>query len=795
MKIKTILLVVAALGLFAATVSAAPQNLVIILDASNSMNKPFDMGTRIEAARAALDTILSEIPEGGNVGLLVFGHRIGHENEVESCQDIEFLFPVAPFTRAVGDQMIAAIDQIVPQGKTPLADSLTAAANELAQDGTGGVIVLISDGEGNCGGQQLTVAKMLSTMTPPITLHVVGLDIEAEASETLRAMAFETGGSYWSVQQSDALVDALFAAIGTTAETTAEFTESGIPPAYACYGVTNVIYGTDGDDTLYGTAGNDLIFGLSGNDFLIGLDGNDVLVGGPGNDIIEGGNGQDTLDGGDGGDLMFGGAGNDVLCGGAGNDSLEGDAGDDILDGGEGSDSLLGGAGNDTLFCADAADILMEGAIVSGTYGRCPSGCGIPCPVPTPATASCANPVQNAPSPQAACPVMTPAPASTSACPTPGAAKVVDEGQSIPLHGSASDSDCDILTTLWEVSAGTLSDPSSLDPIYTAPMLPGCDDADVHVTLTAVDTCGASACDSFTLHIRNVNHAPTIQAGDDLWINEGTAVVIQATSQDPDGDALVYGWAAGGNLGTFDNPSVLQATYHAPMIDACDGVDIPLQVTVTDPCGATACDTLMVHVRNVNNAPTIELGPDFAVDEGSVVRLTPVISDPECDPLTYCWSTTGGVLNDANGPTPTLCTPKTDKCDGETLVVTLKVTDPCGLTATDSVKILVRNVNSAPTVNLGPDLCVVEGSTLQLMPTVNDPDGDTLKYTWAVSAGRLDSFCSSAPIFIAPMTSNCDGADVTVTLTVTDPCGLAASDSLTIRIANVNMPPTVVADP
>jgi hypothetical protein len=32
-------------------------------------------------------------------------------------------------------------------------------------------------------------------------------------------------------------------------------------------------------------------------------------------------------------------------------------------------------------------------------------------------------------------------------------------------------------------------------------------------------------------------------------------------------------------------------------------------------------------------------------------------------------------------------------------------------------------------------------------------------------------------------------------LTVTDPCGLTATDSTVIRVQNVNAPPIVVADP
>ncbi|MEN6369577.1 MAG: VWA domain-containing protein [Thermotogota bacterium] len=793
MKIKVMLLAVLALGLLsAAAASAAPKDLVLILDASNSMNKAFGAGTRVEAARSALAEILAAMPEQGNVGMLVFGHRIDYQNQVESCQDIELMFPIAAFNRTVANQMTAAVNQITAQGKTPLADSLTTAANALAARGNGGAIVLISDGEGNCGGQELAVAKMIGTMSPEICLHIVGLDMEAEASENLRAMALETCGNYWSVDDPGALVSALFAAVGAT-ETPAAETPGNIPASYACFGVTNAIYGTDKDDVIYGTPGNDLIFGLSGNDFIIGLGGNDVLVGGPGNDILEGGIGKDVLDGGEGDDLLFGGTDDDVICGGPGNDSLEGEAGNDVLDGGEGSDTLLGGPGENTLYCADAADLLMEGTVVSGTCPVCPVGCGTPCPsVPTPTCpAPAAAPACPATAPMPACPISPPA----APCKTPGAAKTVDEGQSIQLHGSVSDYDCNILSVLWVVSYGTLSDPTSLNPVYTAPMLSGCEDLDVNVTLTAVDSCGASGSDSFVIHVNNVNHAPTIDAKADVWVDEGDVVLLQATAADPDGDRLTCSWTSGGNVGGFDDPSALQAIFRAPRIDFCQGVEIPLMVRVVDPCGASACDTVLVHVRNVNAGPSVELGPDFALDEGTTVRLTPVVADPECDNLTYCWTVTSGALVGANDATPTFTAPMTDDCAGSSLVITLTVTDPCGLQAKDSVTVHVRNVNGAPTVELGDPICLMEGAPLHLIPAVSDPDGDPLIYAWCVSAGKLDSFCAGAPVFIAPVVKDCTGMDVTVTLVVTDPCGLTATDTLVLHIGNVNTPPTVTADP
>jgi len=80
---------------------------------------------------------------------------------------------------------------------------------------------------------------------------------------------------------------------------------------------------------IFGTAGNNRLFGSGGNDYLYGLDGNDNLQGGNAFDTLEGGNGNDFLDGNLGRDTLLGGAGNDFLNGGEGNDLMDGGAGND----------------------------------------------------------------------------------------------------------------------------------------------------------------------------------------------------------------------------------------------------------------------------------------------------------------------------------------------------------------------------------------------------------------------------------------------------------------------------------
>ena len=801
MRSKTTLLAAAFVVIaFTVAASAAPENIAFILDASNSMNKPFDVGSRLEVAQDALIQLLDVVEAYSTAGLYVYGHRIPKSDVDASCQDIEALYPVLPEDASTNVTVSDAILSVRAQGMTPISDALITVANDLTGYGGESIIILITDGEETCGGDPYMVAEMLRTLDPPVILHIVGLDVEAGVRDALTEIAGITGGSYYGVGAAGDLFAALYSAVATD-----EVVEQvDVLDLFACYGVTNVIYGTEDDDVLYGTAGNDLIFGYGGNDFLIGLDGNDVLCGGPGNDIIEGGNGIDILDGGEGNDLMFGGPDDDLLCGGPGEDSIEGDGGNDALDGGPGMDKLLGGRGNDVLYCADGLDIMMEGTIVAGSAPVCPvcdAPCGPICPQPDPcqkpAPAPCGQPEPACPQPEPACPQPEPAcpqPEPVRDCP-PGDPKTLNEGETIQLHGTVSDKDCNVVEILWQVAAGTLSDPTSLHPTYTAPMIDGCEDIDVLVSLSAVDSCGARGDDSFILHIRNVNHPPVADAGPDQCIDEGSVITLGATASDADCETLKVEWTILEGRGVIEDPTVLNAVYVAPYTDLCLGERAVLQLRVIDPCGAVACDTVTISIMDVNTAPTVDLGPAFSVEEGVMIRLTPVVNDAEGDVLSYSWSTTGGSIDDACAAAPTLCVPMTALCEGEDIVVSLTVTDPCGLSATDQVCIHIENVNTAPTVDLGPDLCMAENGVVTLTPAVYDAEGDALAYEWAVTGGSLDSLCAATVVYCAPPTDVCEGETFVIQVTVTDPCGLSATDTIMVKVENVNQAPIVHADP
>lgn len=142
--------------------------------------------------------------------------------------------------------------------------------------------------------------------------------------------------------------------------------------------ITEVIYGTEGDDNIRGSSASELIFAVGGNNTIRGGGGDDCIVGGPGDDWIDGGSGNDiiiagggnnTLRGGSGDDIIYGGPGDDVIDGGSGNDIIYAGGGNNIIDGGRDDDIIYGGPGFDIIYGGSGNDIIYGGEGDSEIYG------------------------------------------------------------------------------------------------------------------------------------------------------------------------------------------------------------------------------------------------------------------------------------------------------------------------------------------------------------------------------------------------------------------------------------------
>ncbi len=701
---KKIMLFMAVCGL-ALTAWAAPERVVFILDASDSMNFTLDGGpTRFAWAKEAVIRAVDCLSPDMLFAIVVFGHRVPKTQEPATCRDIELVVPLQMYGATGRADVIARIAGLQAMGKTPLAESLKFVAAHVPPPAQ---IVVLTDGGETCGGDELTEARRL--VLSGYTIDVVAVGLTPEVEVRMRTLA-QIGGGKFMIADDPADLPALLCEVVAPLPPPPPLipdclAHSRVDPAIValllkhlpydpctdpmwnvilCFleqnPPDNVIVGTEGDDVLFGTPGTDLILGVGGNNQLLGFAGNDLLIGGPGNDLIQGGDGDDLILGGAGNDLLFGGSGNDIIYGEDGDDRIEGESGNNKLFGGRGDDIILGGSGCNVIDGGPGRNFVYD----PGTCAPCPPP-PPPCLPTTPAPTTCPTTVPTPP-----------------VCTTPSEVKTVVEDGSIVLRAIVHDPDGEAVTVTWSASKGWFSDPHALATTYHAPEVKACEGERVEITLVAVDECGGKAVDKMYLHVLNVNHPPGVDAGPDLAVDEGGRIRLLASATDPDCDELTYHWTIACGRGSLDNPRALQPIYTAPLTNRCEGETIELTLTVTDACGAVAQDTVRIHVRNLNKPPWADAGPDLQVPEKGQIMILGKAGDPDGERLTVSWWTSAGTLLNADTLCPIFVAPEVEGCDDLQVTVVLCVTDPCGEVARDSLVIRVLNVNQPPSAAIDP---------------------------------------------------------------------------------------------
>src|SRR5204862_7835409 len=116
-------LVALLVGASGAYAQAPAPDVMLILDASNSMWGRVDGRPKIVVARAAVVDLLRALPRGTRLGLMAYGHR-----RAADCSDIETIVPVGAVD---ADAVAARVNAISPRGRTPLTEAVRRAAREL----------------------------------------------------------------------------------------------------------------------------------------------------------------------------------------------------------------------------------------------------------------------------------------------------------------------------------------------------------------------------------------------------------------------------------------------------------------------------------------------------------------------------------------------------------------------------------------------------------------------------------------------------------------------------------------
>ncbi len=281
-------------------------------------------------------------------------------------------------------------------------------------------------------------------------------------------------------------------------------------------------------------------------------------------------------------------------------------------------------------------------------------------------------------------------------------------GDVVQLAASAVDADgADGLTYQWTSSGGSFSDGAVPNPSWTAPSAPGAQT----LTLNVSDAKGATAGISFALDVAatSATGGVGLTAGVNTWpvvalvhatptrAAVGEPFAITTTASDADGDPLGYAWTASCG-GTFSDPGTSNPTFTASSAPA-DGV-CSLVVAVTDGRGGQSTGRLSINVLapvQANFAPDVQLTFQsvFSTSGGGSVIFRIQASDPEGEPLSFGWTTTGGTLTtsalSASVSQAQLTAP--DCALGAQVRVTASVSDGGGAT---SLRAFTVNITGCP---------------------------------------------------------------------------------------------------
>ena len=345
---------------------------------------------------------------------------------------------------------------------------------------------------------------------------------------------------------------------------------------------------------------------------------------------------------------------------------------------------------------------------------------------------------------------------TASASVDPTDATELNEGDSITLDGTGSDTDNGTVTHSWHSvdSAGAIETLANTDDYqFTAPEI----DSDTSYTFryTVTDNDGAST--SATDIVLNVNNSPTAVATSSALVNEyATGSLDGSNSSDTDdGSISTYQWlqvdADGNELTDENSPYAVainpdeddpsKASFTAPAVEQDETLTFRLTVTDDDDAEASATTS-----TTINAAPEVSISTSTGttqITEGQAITLQGTGSDTTTatDALTYQWQQVNAdsSTTDLNNPQKDYTFASSSELSADAShTFRFTVTDEHG--ASDSEDITIDVDNTGPSASIANITTTeVEEGQAGIILDASDSSGGITSYLWQQvdAAGNL----------------------------------------------------------
>lgn len=181
-----------------AAAPAAPANIAIIYDLSNSMWAKLNGEAKLNLAQNALIKSLTSFDKRINLGITSYGHA-----EKTGCTSVEETYKFSPLN---AETAISALKPQRPKGNAPIGKALLDTANMIADRAAPFKIILIADGPSNCPIDPCATAASLKGAMPTLTIDVLALGAPTDKSlDDLACIAEPSNGLFTKVDSAAAL--------------------------------------------------------------------------------------------------------------------------------------------------------------------------------------------------------------------------------------------------------------------------------------------------------------------------------------------------------------------------------------------------------------------------------------------------------------------------------------------------------------------------------------------------------------------------------------------------------------
>jgi Ca-activated chloride channel family protein len=169
--------------------NAKPTRILFVFDASKSMITKHQGIMRMDGAKTLFYKFIDSLSKDKSLqfALRMYGHTIKYPPG--NCKDSKLIVPFSPNNITLIKQKVS---EAKPTGITPIEHSLTESANDFKDNKTNNIVIIITDGIEECGGDPCKARQKLMEKGIIFKPFIIGIGLSPEQIKT-----FECVGTFY----------------------------------------------------------------------------------------------------------------------------------------------------------------------------------------------------------------------------------------------------------------------------------------------------------------------------------------------------------------------------------------------------------------------------------------------------------------------------------------------------------------------------------------------------------------------------------------------------------------------